>query len=83
MRDLVGRESTETLKGYGFSNSDVEFSRESSEQFRNALPASINVNLDQVQLAYECGVLIGIARGRGLTVPKAIGFRPSFQTRHV
>lgn len=72
----MGRESIETLKGYGFSNSDIEFSRETSEQFRNTLPVSINVNLDQLQLAYESGILRGIARGRGFTVPEGIGFGP-------
>jgi hypothetical protein len=86
MRNLPFRISVETLKGHGFSNADIDYSREASEEYRSKLAhKSISDEkhereLDKFQLIYELGVLAGLARARGLAIPKGmskdIGFQP-------
>jgi hypothetical protein len=55
MRDLQGRELIGALKGYGFSNADIEYVYEKSEQYRNSVKEGEEKVLNQVQLAYESG----------------------------
>jgi hypothetical protein len=76
VRDLIGREAPEALKGYGFSDADIAYVYEKSEQFRNAMKGGEEQVLNQVQLAYEIGAFIGIARGKRFPAPKTIGFQP-------
>ena len=64
----------DTLKTNGFSKVDIEFAREKSEQFRNLLSGRDETVMDQLQLAYEYGLLVGIANCRGIAEPRIVGF---------
>jgi hypothetical protein len=75
MKDLMDRESVDTLKTNGFSNADIDFARVKSEQFRSLLTAGDAKVLDQLQLAYEYGLLVGIANCRGIAEPRIAGFQ--------
>jgi len=74
MRDLMDREAVDTLKTNGFSKVDIKFAREKSEQFRNLLLERDETVMDQLQLAYEYGLLVGIANCRGIAEPRIVGF---------
>lgn len=76
MRNLPSRIAVETLKELGFSDDDIEYSHDVSEEYRRQLTLSDEYLKDKLQLVYELGVLAGLARGLGLDAPKAMAFVP-------